>query len=145
MFAGLAKRYNLDKLKSILLVDDDDTTNLVNSFFIRRLDSTLKVHMLNNGKDAIEFLKNASPNEEMPCLLMLDVNMSIMNGWEFLDVYSEELDAQLKENIVIVVLTGMDLDENAMAMTHPNVVEMVQKPLSDIKFRALVTKHFFSN
>ena len=135
----------MERLKSILLVDDDDTTNLVNSFFIRQLDSSLKVHKVRNGKEAIAFLQKASPNEDLPCLLLLDVNMSIMNGWEFLDVYSEKFDDQLKEDVVIVVLTGMDLDDNVMAMTHPSVVEMVQKPLSDIKFRALVTKHFFSD
>jgi CheY-like chemotaxis protein len=101
--------------------------------------------MVRNGKEAIEFLQNASPKEDMPCLMMLDVNMSIMNGWEFLDVYTEKFGDQLKEDVVIVVLTGMNLDDNTMAMTHPNVVELMQKPLSDIKFRALVTKHFFSD
>ncbi|MER3373120.1 MAG: response regulator [Allomuricauda sp.] len=132
-------------MKSILLVDDDDTTNLVNSFFIRQLDSSLKVHKVRNGKEAIAFLQKVSPNEDLPCLMMLDVNMSIMNGWEFLDVYLEKFDNELKENVVIIVLTGMDIDENTLAMTHPSVVEVVQKPLSDIKFRALVTKHFFSD
>ncbi|MBO0323162.1 response regulator [Muricauda sp. CAU 1633] len=135
----------MERLKSILLVDDDETTNLVNSFFIRQLDSSLQVNKARNGKEAIAFLQKASPKEDLPCLLLLDVNMSIMNGWEFLDVYTEKFGDHLKEDVVIVVLTGMDLDDNAMAMTHPSVVEMVQKPLSDIKFRALVTKHFFSD
>lgn len=101
--------------------------------------------MVRNGKEAIEFLQKASPPEDLPCLMMLDMNMSIMNGWEFLDVYSEKFDDKLKEDVVIVVLTGMDIEDHTWAMTHPSVVEMVQKPLSDIKFRALVTKHFFSD
>lgn len=101
--------------------------------------------MVRNGREAIEFLQSASRKEDMPCLMMLDLNMSIMSGWEFLDVYSEKFYDQLKEDVVIVMLTGMDLDDNTMAMSHPSVVDMIQKPLSDIKFRALVTKHFFSD
>ncbi|MFC4220191.1 response regulator [Flagellimonas marina] len=132
-------------MKSILLVDDDETTNLVNSFFIRQLDSSLKVNNVNNGKEAIAFLEKASPSEDLPCLLLLDVNMSVMNGWEFLDVYTEKFGGRFEKDVVIVVLTSMDIDDNAMAMTHPSVAEMIQKPLSDIKFRALVTKHFFSD
>ena len=45
----------MGKLKSVLLVDDDDTTNFLNTFFINQVDTTLEVNVVQNGKEAIDF------------------------------------------------------------------------------------------
>ncbi len=131
------------KLKSVLLVDDDETTNFLNRFFVKQLDNSLEVHAVNNGKEAIDFLETVSQEEDMPCLLILDTNMPIMNGWEFLDCYGQKFDEDFKQKVVVVMLTALDTDETtAMAMANPNVTDTAQKPLSDLKFRVLINKYF---
>ncbi|MEM9649068.1 MAG: response regulator [Bacteroidota bacterium] len=131
------------RLKSVLLVDDDETTNFLNKFFLRQLDNNLVVNTVENGKEAIDFLATATPEETLPCLLILDTNMPVMNGWEFLDSFEAQFDDGLKKNVVVVMLTALDTEKTtALAMSNPNVRDTAQKPLSDLKFRVLINKHF---
>ncbi|MGX1930076.1 response regulator [Flagellimonas sp. 2504JD4-2] len=131
------------RLKSVLLVDDDDTTNFLNRFFVKQLDNNLTVNTASNGKEAIEFLETAPSEENMPCLLILDTNMPVMNGWEFLDTYERKFDENFKKNVVVVMLTALDLEETtSLALANPNVTDTAQKPLSDLKFRVLINKYF---
>ena len=130
-------------MKSVLLVDDDDTTNFLNKFFINQVDSTLEINIALNGKEAIDFLLLNGKNDLLPCLLILDTNMPVMDGWEFLEAFDEKFDASFKKNIKIVMLTSLDLERSVKkAMEAPNVADTAQKPLSDLKFRALLNKHF---
>ena len=94
----------MGKLKSVLLVDDDDTTNFLNTFFINQVDTTLEVNVVQNGKEAIDFLILNRKEEIWPCLLILDTNMPVMNGWEFLSAFEEKIDTTTKENTTIVIL-----------------------------------------
>ncbi|KQC29054.1 hypothetical protein AAY42_03425 [Flagellimonas eckloniae] len=133
----------LRKPKSVLLVDDDDTTNFLNRFFVKQVDTNLTVNTASNGKEAIDFLETSLNEEHTPCLLILDTNMPIMDGWEFLDAYEERLNEELRKNIVVIMLTALDTEETtAMAMANPNVTDTAQKPLSDLKFKVLIKKYF---
>lgn len=133
----------MKRLKSVLLVDDDETTNFLNRFFLKQLDDDLPVNIASNGKEAIDFLEHEIAPEELPCLLILDTNMPIMNGWEFLDTYGQSFETDFKKNVAIVMLTALDTKETTeMALANPNVSDTAQKPLSDLKFKELIRKHF---
>lgn len=133
----------MGKLKSVLLVDDDDTTNFLNKFFIRQVDSSIEINVALNGKEAMDFLVLNGNDDILPCLLILDTNMPIMNGWEFLADFDKKFDGDFKKNVTIVMLTSLDIDHSVRkAIENPNVTDTAQKPLSDLKFRALINKHF---
>lgn len=126
-----------------MLVDDDETTNFLNSFFLKQLDEDLPINIANNGKEAVDYLEHESVPEDLPCLLILDTNMPVMNGWEFLDAFGQKFDEDFKSKVVIVMLTALDTKETtALAMANPNVSDTAQKPLSDLKFKSLINKHF---
>lgn len=132
----------MGKIKSVLLVDDDDTTNFLNKLFLKQLDSNLEVNVVLNGKEAIDFLL-LNGKDISPCLLILDTNMPVMNGWEFLDEFEKKIDDPLKKKIVVVMLTAVDtVAVVSKAMDNPNVSDTAQKPLSDHLFRVLINKHF---
>ncbi|GMN05138.1 response regulator [Croceitalea sp. MTPC5] len=132
----------MGRIKSILLIDDDETTNFLNKLFVKQLDSNLEVNVVLNGKEAIDFLV-LNGKEIAPCLIVLDTNMPVMNGWEFLANYEEKFDADFKEKNTVVMLTAVDTEKVvAKAMADPNVDDTAQKPLSDLTFRVLINKHF---
>jgi len=125
------------------LVDDDDTTNFLNTFFIRQVDSSVEINVALNGKEALDFLELNGKNGILPCLLILDTNMPLMNGWEFLAAFDKKFDDDFKKSVIIVMLTALDIEHAVKkAMDAPNVSDTEQKPLSDLKFRALINKHF---
>lgn len=107
------------------------------------MDDDLPVNIVSNGREAIDYLEHESAPEELPCLLILDTNMPIMNGWEFLDAYGQQFTTDFKKNFVIVMLTALDTKETTeMALANPNVSDTAQKPLSDLKFKEIIKKHF---
>ncbi len=133
----------MDMLNTILLVDDDDTTNLLNKYFAEAIDDTIDVVTAVNGLEALQFLENSDIEAIGPCLIILDVMMPIMDGWEFLELFNQRFDAKFKEQVTISILTGLDADKIAKkAKENPLVQDTVEKPLSDEKFRALIGKHY---
>ncbi len=135
----------LKELKTILLVDDDETTNFLNRFFVKQLDSRLEVATATNGEEAIAYIDSHKANGLTPCLVILDTNMPIMDGWKFLEQFGQKFDEQLKKDIVIIMVTALETQDSIKeAMANPNVNDTVQKPLSDMKLRVLIDKHFVS-
>ncbi len=139
---------NSTKLNSILLVDDDSVNNFLNKIFIEKLDLNVEVNTALNGKEALGILGNKGPYKGddpigSPCLLILDIKMPVMNGWEFLEAYDKEFSEKEKDNVVIVMITISDDEKDEIqAKNNPYVKEFIQKPLSDVKFADLIHKHF---
>ncbi len=134
--------------KSIILIDDDESSNFLNKIFIKQVDSEINVHALANGKEGLDFILNRGVFQEnepfqAPALVMLDIRMPIMDGWQFLQAYEKEVPQTVKENLVIVLITiSEDQDDIERANNEPNIVEYIRKPLSDIKFKKLIKKYF---
>ncbi len=134
--------------KSIILIDDDESSNFLNKIFIKQVDSEINVHALANGKEGLDFILNRGVFQEnepfqAPALVMLDIRMPIMDGWQFLQAYEKEVPQTVRENLVIVLITiSEDQDDIERANNEPNIVEYIRKPLSDIKFKKLIKKYF---
>lgn len=132
-------------LNSILLVDDDEISNLFNKIFIGKLNLNVNVDFALNGREALDLLIPSQDYSTIltPCLLLLDIKMPIMDGWKFLKAYETQVDTVMRSNITIVMLTTSG-DEGDMikAMKNPNVKEFLQKPLSEKTFSQLISKYF---
>ena len=131
---------------TILLVDDDETTNLLNKFFAESLDETIDVVTTVNGKEALDFLEQNDIEAIGPCFIVLDVLMPVMDGWEFLAEFNKRFSDDYKKQVTIVILTGLESEKVIkQAKAHPLVHDTVQKPLSDRKFRELIANHYVEN
>ena len=86
----------------ILLIDDDevDVRTVRRAFSRAGVDS--QIHVVSNGLDALSSLRTASIKE--PILILLDLNMPKMNGFEFLDQL--RADPELKHHVVFVLSTS---------------------------------------
>ena len=76
-------------------------------------------------------------------MVMLDLRMPIMDGWQFMKSYEELVPKKLKEQITIVLVTISDNKEDKdRAVTNEFIADFSQKPLSDDMFKQLIQKHF---
>ncbi len=130
-------------VKSILLVDDDESTNFINSVFIKKLDIDVDVYKALNGAEALEILEESIGDPDFfPCLITLDINMPVMNGWTFLERY-KKVSPSIKNNCVIVMTTVSEDEKDLIRATNnEDVKEYFQKPMSDEKFSTLLNEYF---
>ncbi|MFS4415182.1 two-component system response regulator [Maribacter sp. 2307ULW6-5] len=135
---------HLKDLKSILLIDDDEASNFLHSIFVNKLNLELTVNAALNGKEGLDFiLGNGAMALELPCLVLLDLRMPIMDGWEFVSMYEAKVPEHIKAQIKIVLVTvSDDQADKDRAEANVHVVDYAQKPLSDHTFKALIKKHF---
>ncbi|WP_339704826.1 response regulator [uncultured Kriegella sp.] len=132
-------------LKWVLLVDDDGTTNMLNTLFLKRVLPDVKIDTAINGHRALDFLdSHIDEIEPGTFLLVLDIEMPLMDGWEFLEAYNILFKKEEREKIALTVLTARPSEEvKYRALSNNNVCDCLYKPLSDINFKKIV-KNFFT-
>lgn len=119
-------------LNAVLLVDDDKVTNLMHQRQITRNNLALRVEVATDGLAAIEFLSGLDLGTTSPPeLVLLDINMPRMNGFEFLEEYACLPETLRKAQHVIMVSTSTFRQDRARADRDPNVHEFAAKPLTD--------------
>jgi len=79
---------NLNR-KIILVADDDIEDQELFNDTISKIDSNVQPYPVFNGRDALEYLKNCT-DEAIPCAILLDYNMPILNGYEVLEIICKE-------------------------------------------------------
>ncbi|TGD83025.1 response regulator [Hymenobacter wooponensis] len=128
-------------LPAILLVDDDSTTNYLNRRLLERLNVCDEVLVALNGQRALDLLQTRCSFGEgaCPALILLDVNMPVMNGFEFLEAFVQ---VPARQSVVIVLLTSSQLEEDLVMAQHLPVAEFVNKPLTREKITEVLNRYF---
>ena len=118
----------------VLLVDDDGVTNFINHRLVKKLNLSTRIESAINGADALNFLKEfALKNENKgPELIFLDVNMPILNGFEFVS-YFEKLELKNKEKIQLIMLTSSMHPKVVTKIPEDIKVTYLEKPLTEEK------------
>lgn len=115
------------KLERIMLVDDDVNTNIYNEIILNQANAAEDIVIFQNGKEALEYMKTDNHKVD---LIFLDINMPIMNGWQFLEGYNQ-LDEDKKAGKIIVMLTAsINEDDRAKAQEYNIVETFISKPLN---------------
>lgn len=126
----------MKKLNCILLIDDNHHTNYFNKRLINKMDLAYEVFDVENGKQGLDFLTNQGKYANngttypQPALILLDINMPVMDGWEFLEAYHGLPVAQKGEILIVMLTTSPNPDDFQKAAAIPEVNEFRQKPLS---------------
>ena len=131
----------MNKLTSTLLVDDDETTNFVNQMLLEHAGVTEQVLTAHNGQEALELILQQCQGGVCPELILLDINMPVMNGFEFLEEF-RQLEFSNKQSVVIIMLTT-SLNPNDMGRLQdlPND-GFLNKPLTEEALKNLLKEHF---
>ena len=111
---------------SILLVEDDDVAAESVLRGLRKIKENVKVVLAENGKVALDILKKRHPEKEMktPFVVLLDLNMPVMSGFEFLDQI--RADEKLSGSVVFILTTSDNDSDKARAYNNQVAGYMVK-------------------
>ncbi len=127
----------MKKIKQILLVDDSTATNFFNKTIIQKTGLVEEIKLAKNGKEALQCITNSF----VPDLIFLDINMPVMNGWEFLTAFSQ-LDVSLKKSTIILMI-GVELssEDHERMKQIPQIKEYKGKMLSKDSISAIISEY----
>ncbi|MET4107363.1 response regulator [Hymenobacter sp. UYP22] len=131
-------------LSSVLLVDDDHTTNFLNKSLLTRLQVTNNVLVALNGEQAMARIQElcAAPATDCPTLILLDVNMPGMNGIEFLQAYKQLPAAMQRPTVIVMLTTSLHPRDVARVEQMAVVAGFISKPLTTEKIQDILQNHF---
>ena len=123
-----------------LIVDDDRVVSLLHKNHIRQFHPFCSPVMCYDGKEALEYLRGKD-GKGKSFLIFLDLNMPVINGWEFLEeVHRSPLLGTLT---IIIVTSSVDSEDECRAMKYKNVISFCRKPLTEQSIRHIVSLEEF--
>lgn len=124
------------KQYTILWADDDDDDKLLMSEIIEKADKNFLIVEASNGQEALDFLDKAKYTISLPCLIILDLNMPIMNGRTTITTIKGDT---ILCSIPLIVFTSSNHEGDKKFCQSYNV-EMVTKPSAHSDFETAVKK-----
>ena len=133
----------MPKLRCVLLVDDDPTANYLNRKLLEKLAIADHVRVALNGLEALAVLAAECPEAgpSCPALIFLDINMPLMDGFEFLEAYQQLPLAQQQAMVIVMLTTSVHPRDLQRLETLP-VAGFLSKPLNPAKVHDILQAHF---
>ncbi|MAW64994.1 MAG: response regulator [Flavobacteriales bacterium] len=120
-------------IKSVLIVDDDNICNFLTINALKKAGVRGKIDVVLNGLEAIKKLKE---NNSFPNLILLDINMPVMDGIDFLRNYKSE-GFEGKTKIAMYTSSIREIDKY-QALEYEDVFDFINKPISQKKLINLI-------
>jgi CheY-like chemotaxis protein len=112
------------------LIDDDFIHQFGMKRMIQRYQPSEAVIEFSNGLDAINFFKAPHADEEIPELIFLDINMPVMNGWEFMEEFVKIRSTIQKKIDIYILSSSTDSIDIQKAKSNPEITDYIVKPLT---------------
>ncbi len=115
--------------KKILLVDDDETSRFVAQRVFKKAEIEADILTASHGLEALDIIKKVCQQEQCPELILLDINMPVMDGFEFLEELQRSTILSSAPIKIVLLSSSTHQLDLARAKNYP-VIDYVEKPLT---------------
>ena len=131
----------MEHSKTLILVDDDEIIVYLTKRIIKETNLVGLNNVFRNGRDAINYLReNATNIDLIPDIILLDLSMPVMDGWQFLEEYTK-IEPKIDKIITIYIITSSISSEDINRAKKINVVsDYIIKPITRENFIEIITK-----
>ncbi|MFD0793499.1 response regulator [Mucilaginibacter litoreus] len=121
----------MKKISIACVVDDDEIYTFSVKRIIAKADIAEKTIFFHNGQVALDFLiANMQHTQDLPDLILLDLNMPVLDGWQFLDEFAAIMPGFSKRITVYIVSSSIDQADYERAKAIELVTGFIVKPLT---------------
>lgn len=123
-------------LNSILCIEDDAITLMLYKMVLTKASFTNEIITTTNGEEALNYINKLNEAnsdgtiKNVPQLIFLDLNMPVMGGWEFLEIFSSSEYAEYNHIKVIILSSTVDPDDLEKSKKFSMVIDFLSKPIS---------------
>ena len=134
--------YLMTQVNNILIIDDDPLYLLLVKKTILKYEFAKTISAYSNGAEAFNYLKTNILNPEaLPDLILLDINMPVMDGWEFLDEFLPFLEKSSKKISIYIATSSIAESDKQKAKTYPTIKDYLLKPIDQPVLTQIVDEH----
>lgn len=124
-----------EQLKKVLCINDNEVTLWIQKQILNKSKFSEEVITALNGSEGLEYYnklinENSNIQDDFPGLILLDLHMPVMDGWEFLYRFSSEIYPHCKNTKVIITSYSIDEVDSERAKKYPFVVDFLTSSLS---------------
>ncbi len=121
----------MKKIKTACIIDDDPIFIYGTKRLMEEVDFCETVLVFQNGQDAIDGLHNLTESgEKLPCVIFLDLNMPVMNGWEFLEDFMKIPNHNREKVAIYIISSSVDPRDLERIKNYEVVNNYILKPIS---------------
>jgi CheY-like chemotaxis protein len=135
----------MKSLQTVLLIDDDETTNYLNHRLLTRMEVAPDIRVVTNGEEALDYLKKAFAGAEgfpRPDLIFVDIKMSVMDGFEFLEEYQKISPDDKQDTVMLMLTSSASFYDLEKLKQFPDVRQHYSKPLAEADVREIMQEYF---
>lgn len=124
----------------MLLVDDDQICNFINRKTLEGIDAINDIHTALNGQQALDLINDYyTGTRSLPEVIFLDLNMPLMDGFQFLEVF-RQLSLPGIESVKIIVVTSSDNPQDIQRARSLGIEHYLTKPVSNVDLIEIFNK-----
>lgn len=122
------------KFSAIMLIDDNEIDNLINQKMLEASNMADTIFMHSSAKGALEFLRNmekiSNDGKGLPEVIFLDIDMPLMDGFQFLDEFDKMSDYIKAHASIIMLTSSINPQDLSKAKKSSYVKKYINKPLT---------------
>ena len=122
-----------------LIIDDNEIDIMIAAKNLEMSGLFSKILIAKNGQEAIDLIHD-SIQTDFPDHIFLDINMPVLDGWGFLDLFDEIGNIPGKKPKVFMLSSSIDESDSNRAKSNPHVTSFISKPLNASKVNEILAQ-----
>ena len=129
-YTGCVKKYLENYMIQLLVVDDDDINNFLLSHLLKKSIYPVQKESFTNPVEALSYIKKSISENKRIDLILLDINMPQMTGWDVLNELREEGESIIRNKRIYMLSSSVHATDIEQANRYPEISGYISKPIT---------------